>query len=221
MRKTFIFLTKNDEVPSHRDTHDMNHETTDESALGDWESIGLQLLTFTLYWARTHYRWSSGKPLPNGQTPEDLVCDVYSAYVTGQRKINPSVDILVQLKGAIRSVLWNLYTSKEARTTAPTDPEKLVAFMADGNPADEVGDDDYCATFWQRLYEDNQVKRSADLTKFARAIEAGAETIPELTTATGFTVAQAYELRRRLKAVAERVLAALNTEGATHETAKQ
>ena len=199
----------------------MHHESADESSLADWESIGLQLLTFTLYWARTHYRWSSGRPLPNGQTPEDLVCDVYSAYVTGQRKINPGVDILVQLKGAIRSVLWNLYTSKEARTTAPADPETLVAFMAEGNPADAVGDDDYCASFWLRLYEDNQVKRSADLTKFARAIETGAETIPEITAATGFTVAQAYELRRRLKAVAERVLAALNTEGATHETAKQ
>lgn len=199
----------------------MHHENADESLLADWESIGLQLLTFTLYWARTHYRWSSGKPLPNGQTPEDLVCEVYSAYVTGQRKVNPKVDVLVQLKGAIRSILWNLYTSKEARTTAPADPDTLVAFIADGNPADAVGDDDFCTTFWQRLYEDNQVKRSADLTKFAHAIETGAETIPEITAATGFTVAQAYELRRRLKAVAERVLAALNTEGATHETAKQ
>lgn len=199
----------------------MHHETTDESSLADWESLGLQLLTFTLYWARTHYRWSSGKPLPNGQTPEDLVCEVYSAFVTGQRKINPKVEILVQLKGAVRSVLWNLYTSKEAKTTAPADPETLSAFMAEGNPADAVGDDDYCAAFWQRLYEDNQVKRSADLTKFARAIENGAETIPELAAATGFSVAQAYELRRRLKAVAERVLAALNTEGAPHEKAKQ
>lgn len=199
----------------------MNHESADEALLADWETVGLQLLTFTIYWARTHYRWHAGKPLPGGKSPEDIVCEVYAAYVTGQRKINPGVALLLQLKGAVRSILWNLHTSKEAKTTAPADPETFAALMAEGNPADAVGDDDFCATFWSRLYEDNQVKRSADLTKFARAIEDGAESIPEITAATGFSVAQAYELRRRLKVVAERVLAALNTEGATHETAKK
>src|SRR5436190_15528602 len=125
----------------------MHHESENGGPLADWETIGLQLLTFTLYWARTHYRWSPGKPLPNGQTPQDIVCDVYTAHVTGQRKINPDVPLLLQLKSAIRSVLWNLYTSKEARTTAPADPSTLEPFMAEGNPADDVGDQDFCEVF--------------------------------------------------------------------------
>jgi hypothetical protein len=199
----------------------MNHESADEALLADWETVGLQLLTFTIYWARTHYRWHADKPLPGGRTPEDIVCEVYAAYATGQRKLNPEVALLVQLKSAVRSVLWNLHTSKEAKTTASVDPETFVTLMAESNPADEVGDDDFCATFWSRLYEDNQLKRSADLTKFARAVEDGSESIAEITAATGFSVAQAYELRRRLKTVAERVLVALNTEGVTHETAKK
>lgn len=199
----------------------MSHESPPEGTLADWETIGLKLLAFTLYWARTHYGWTPGRPMPQGKTPEDVVCDVYAAYATGQRAVNRDVGPLVQLKSAVRSVLWNLYTSKEAKTTASVPPETLEPFIADGDVADEVADGDFCQIFWLRMYEDNQVKRSADLERFARAIEAGSETIEELTRATGFSVAQIYELRRRLKAVAERVLAALNTEGVSHEPAQQ
>lgn len=196
----------------------MSDRPAEEFTLADWESVGLKLLVFTRYWARTHYRWLPGRPLPQGKSPEDIACDVYAAFANGTRTLNEKTPLMAQLKGAVRSVLWNLHNSKDAVLTTSLSAEEFEALADSNNPAANVEQADFAAEFWRLLYEDVQVKRSADLRKFANAVEAGAESVDAICTATTFSVAQVYELRRRLKQVAERIFQKLNDEqGAPHE----
>jgi hypothetical protein len=63
--------------------------------------------------AARKYRWREGKALPLGKTPEDIVGEVYVSFIKGEgsdgkhikeaRNFDPSKDLMLQLKGAIRS----------------------------------------------------------------------------------------------------------------------
>lgn len=195
----------------------MSPHPKEEFSLADWETIGLRLLVFTRYWARTHYGWRPGELLPAGRSPEDVACDAYAAFASGQRKLNAAVPLLVQLKGAVRSMLWNLHRSKETALSQSMPPADLEPLSTTGDLAADVAGADFCAEFWRQLQADPQVQRSADLLRFAGAVEAGAESVEEICTATRLAIAQVYELRRRLKTIAERIIAKLNEEGEPHE----
>ncbi len=195
----------------------MAEHRTDEFAQTDWETVGLRLLVFTRYWARAHYRWRPGESLPAGKSPEDMVCEVYAAFATGQRVLKAGIPVLVQLKGAVRSMLWNLYVSKDAALTHSVAPGDLESQLASDDVAADVAGSDFCAEFWRQLYLDPQVQRSRDLERFARAVEGGAETVEQIGAVTGLSIAQIYEFRRRLKAVAEKIFTSLNQEGQSHE----
>ena len=190
----------------------MSDSPAEEFTLADWEAIGLKLLVFTRYWARTHYRWLPGRPLPQGKTPEDVSCDVYAAFATGQRELNESVPLMVQLKGAARSMLWNLHNSKEAERSTLLAPGEWELIAAEEDPADAVATNDFYAEFWRLLHSDGQVQRSTDLKHVVEAVASGADTVEEICSATKLSVAQVYELRRRLKSVAEKIFERLNDE---------
>src|SRR6476646_6871939 len=89
----------------------------------NWEDIGLSLLVFTKYWAKTHYFWKEGQSLPEGKTPEEIAKEAISAFWAQIRKWNPKYDVLIQLKGAVRSILWNLHKKKSSKLTASEPPE--------------------------------------------------------------------------------------------------
>lgn len=186
----------------------------------DWKAIGLRLLVFARYWAKAHYGWWDGQLLPGSKSPEDVACEVYAAYSRGERTFSADAPMWVQLKSAVKSVLWNLHQLKEGKLTRAEDPEFFEP-MADGNPGPETAlrSEEFCKRFFELLYADLRVKKNGELRKVIVALENGAQTVAEFVQETGLKTARVYELRRQLKAVAEPVLNKMNREGDSYEQA--
>lgn len=186
----------------------------------NWKLVGLRLLVFARYWAKAHYGWCDGRLLPTSKTPEDVACEVYAAYSRGERKFSAEASMWVQLKSAVKSVLWNLHRLKEGKITRTEEPEFFEP-VADGSPGPEAGlrSEEFCERFFELLYADSRVRKNEQLRKVVKALESGAQTVADFVKETEFTTARVYELRRQLKAVAETVLNKMNREGHSHEQA--
>jgi hypothetical protein len=186
----------------------------------DWKLVGLRLLVFARYWAKAHYGWCDGRLMPTGKTPEDAACEVYAAYARGERKFSAETLMWVQLKSAVKSVLWNLHHLKEGKITRTEEPEFFEP-VADGNPGPEAAlrSEEFCQRFFELLYADSRVKKNSDLRKIIEALENGAQTVAEFVQGTGLKTARVYELRRQLKTVAGPVLNKMNREGDNYEQA--
>src|SRR6266404_3963227 len=191
-------------------------ETEFEKA--DWKSVGLRLLVFARYWAKAHYGWYEGKLLTAGNTPEDVACEVYAAYRRGDRSFNKTDPMWIQLKRSVKSVLWNIHTSKESKITSAEEPEFFEP-ISDGNPGPEavLRSAEFYEQFFALIYADARVKKSSDLRKTIEAFENGEREIAELVKDTGLSTARIYEMRRQLKPVAESALNKMNRDGDSHE----
>jgi len=184
----------------------------------DWKLVGLRLLVFARYWAKAHYGWCDGRLLPTSKTPEDVACEVYSAYARGERKFSSQAAMWVQLKSAVKSVLWNLHQLKEGKVTRAEDPEFFEP-VADGNPGPEatLRSEEFCERFFDLLRADLRVKKNRGLNQMIQALEDGAQNVAEFVKETGITTSRVYELRRQLKEVAETALTKMNREEDIHE----
>jgi hypothetical protein len=186
----------------------------------DWKLVGLRLLVFARYWAKAHYGWRDGCLLPMSKTPDDISCEVYVAYSRGERRFSPEAPMWLQLKSAIKSVLWNLHHLKEGRITRAEQPEFFEP-LADGSagPETTLRSEEFCQRFFELLYADPRVKKSNELRKTIQALDDHAQTVEEFVRETGLTTARVYELRRQLKVVAESVLNKISREEDGHEKA--
>lgn len=186
----------------------------------DWKAIGLRLLVFARYWAKAHYGWWDGQLLPGSKTPEDVACEVYAAYSRGERTFSADAPMWVQLKSAVKSVLWNLHQLKESKLTRAENPDFFEP-VEDGSPGPEAAlrSEEFCGRFFQLLYENSRVKKNGELRKLIAALENQAHTVAEFVKETGLTAERVYELRRQLKVVAEGVLNKMNREENSHEQA--
>lgn len=184
----------------------------------DWQVVGLRMLGFARYWAKAHYGWYDGRPMPGGTTIEDVVCDVYAAFQKGDRHFNDTDGMWIQLKRAIKSQLWNLYTGKKHKALDIEDPGFFDPISDDKQtPEEELRTAEFYEKFFHAMYTDPRVVKSADLKKLIKAFEAGAREVPELVEESGLTKARVYEMRRGLKAVAETALNKLNHDGVGYE----
>ena len=180
----------------------------------NWESVGLRLLVFARYWAKAHYGWYDGEPMPGGNTPEDLVCEVYASFQRGDRHFNDTEGMWIQLKRAVKSLLWNIHTLKKHKAVAVEAPEFFDP-ISDEKPTPEaqLRTAEFYEDFFHALYADPRVVKSEDLRKTVKALENGAMDVCELVEETGLPVARVYEMRRVLKAVAETALTKMNRDG--------
>src|SRR5438045_8001017 len=96
----------------------MNEEELEHLRSLDWSDLGLRLLVFTKYWAKTYYGWSAGPTLPDGKSPDDIARETIGAFWAGVRAWNPKYDVLTQLKSGVRSDLWNLHKKKALKGTS-------------------------------------------------------------------------------------------------------
>jgi hypothetical protein len=184
----------------------------------DWESVGLRLLVFARYWAKAHYGWYEGKAMPGGNTPEDVVCETYAAFQRGDRHFNDTDGMWIQLKRAVKSLLWNIHTLKKHKAVDIEDPEFFDPISDDRpNPEAELRTAEFNQKFFHAIKADPRVAKSDNLRKIVKAFEDGAREVPELIEDTGLTPARVYEMRRVLKAVAETALNKLNRDGVGYE----
>ncbi len=194
----------------------------------NWESVGLRLLVFARYWAKAHYGWFDGKPMPGGYTPEDIVCEVYTAFQLGLtrrddpdesvRHFNSKDGMWIQLKRAVKSVLWNIHKLKKFNAVIVEDPEFFDP-ISDEKPSPEAAlrTSEFCEDLFDAIYLDSRVAKSEDLRKTVKAFENGATTVDEIVEDTGLSVARVYEMRRVLKVVAETALNKINKDGEGYE----
>lgn len=184
----------------------------------DWQSVGLRLLAFARYWAKAHYGWYDGKPLPGGSTIEDVVCDVYTAFQKGDRHFNESDGMWIQLKRGVKSHLWNIHTGKKHKVLDIEEPEFFEPISDEKpTPEEELRTAEFYEKFFHAMYADPRVVRSADLKKLIKAFEDGAREVPDLVEESGLSKARVYEMRRVLKSVAETALNKLNRNGVGYE----
>lgn len=178
----------------------------------DWEDIGQRVLLYARYWARTHYFWTEENPLPGEKSPEDIAKEAISAFWEGLRRLNPNYSVLVQLKGAVRSILWNLHVKKESRLTSPADPEFFDSHL-DGRPtpSDELESKDYERAIFEALYDHERVARSKELTRVVKAFQDGAVSVDDVAEATGIAVKRIYQLRKELKEITAEVTVTVNS----------
>ena len=191
----------------------MSEEELERLRSLDWTDLGLRLLVFTKYWAKTHYFWKEGRPLADGRSPEEIAKDAISAFWASVRKWNPKYDVLTQLKGAVRSILWNLHKKKGTKLTGPEAPEFFDLHFGKGpDPAEEAESEDYCKSIFEALYQHDTVLGNDELFMVVMAYEDGAESSDDVADKTGIAKKRIYELRRQLKDIQQSVLDTLNTE---------
>jgi hypothetical protein len=191
----------------------MSEEELERLRSLDWNDLGLRLLVFTKYWAKTHYFWTEGRPLAEGKSPEEIAKEAISAFWGSIRKWNPKYDVLIQLKGAVRSILWNLHKKKSSKLTAPEPPEFFdLNVDQKPDPAAEAASEDYCKSIFDALYQQDDVIDSDELIMIVMAYEDGAQSVDDVAQKTGFEKARIYELRRQLKDMKQRVLNTLDKE---------
>jgi hypothetical protein len=189
----------------------MDDETISKLSALDWENTGPRLLEFARRWAAMVYGWREGSTLPNGMSIEDVAKDAVAAFATGDRKLNPRFEIVVQLKGAIRSILWRIHRKSGDKLTSAESPEFFDAQLEEApDPAAKLASDDFCSRFIEQLSADEKIVRSTELLRIVQAYAGGAETVEEVAEKTGFGAKRIYELRRHLKEAATRVLRIMN-----------
>jgi hypothetical protein len=190
----------------------MSEEELERLRSLDWNDLGLRLLVFAKYWAKNHYFWTEGRPLAEGKSPDEIAREAISAFWGSVRKWNPKYDVLTQLKGAVRSILWNLHQKKSSKLTAPQPPEFFDLYVGEvPDAATEAASQDYCRAMFEALYKDDAVRNSDELMLIVMAYEEGAETIADVAEKTGIEAARIYALRRQLKDIKQRVLGTLDT----------
>ena len=189
----------------------MDEETLSKLSAVDWDQAAPRLLEFARRWASNVYGWRSGTTLPNGMGIEDVAKDAVSAFATGDRKLNPRFEVVVQLKGAVRSILWKIYRKKGDELTSAESPAFFDMQLDEAlDPAAKVAGDDFCRRFIEQLAADEKVARSPELLGIVKAYADGAETVEDVAEKTRIPVKRVYELRRNLKEAAARILKSFN-----------
>lgn len=163
--------------------------------------------------------------MPGGYTPEDIVCEVYAAFWRGLgnlasegeeptesvRHFNENEEMWIQLKRAVKSVLWNISTLQKFKAVDVEGPEFFDPITDDKpSPEETLRSSEFCEKFFEAIYSDPRVIKNEDLRKTVTAFENGATKVDEIIEDTGLSVARVYEMRRVLKVVAEAALNKIN-----------
>jgi hypothetical protein len=173
----------------------------------DWDDATPRLILFARYWAQTHYRLQPGSPLPGGATPEDIAKEAIEAFALGHRKLNAKYEVFTQLKGAIRSILWNLHQRKDLALTDTHEPEFFEHHLdRKPDPSSQTASNDYYRVLLERLKHEPRVRENRALGLIVAAYADGAETVGKVCEQTKLPIARIYELRRLLKHVTEEVI---------------
>ncbi len=173
----------------------------------DWDDAAPRLILFARYWAQTHYLWQAGSPLPGGATPEDVAKEAIKAFAVGDRKLNANYEVFTQLKGAVRSILWNLHKKIDLALTDAHEPEFFEHHLdRRPDPASQADSNDYYRVLLERLKDEPRVRENHALALIVAAYADGAESVTEVSAKTKLPIARIYELRRQLKQVTEEVV---------------
>jgi hypothetical protein len=152
------------------------------------------------------YGWREGKTLPLGKTPEDIVTDAYVKYITVERRFDPEKDIMLQLKGTVRSLLWALHdkssTKKELLARSEQDANAVVELASnEPTPADRVESADFAKAVVEAVSAHPKIKANEDLRDLIAAFEMDVTEVSEQAEMLGKKNEQITQLRYQLRAI--------------------
>jgi len=176
--------------------------------------------------AARKYGWRDGKTLPLGKTPEEIVTDVYVSYIKvdgtqgqrirGVRHFDSEKDLMLQLKGAIRSALWALTdrASTKNELVARTEEEAarpLAYESPETTPAESAETADFAKAVVEGVNAHPQIKASQDLQDLLTAFELDVTEVDGQADMLGKKNEQISQLRYQLRDITFGVMQKLNT----------
>ena len=161
------------------------------------------------------YRWREGKTLPLGKTPGDIVTDAYVKYITRERNFDPTKDMMLQLKGTVRSLLWALHdkaSTKKELVARSDDEAKAVVELGSNEPtpAENVESADFSKAVVERVSAHPKIKANQDLQDLIAAFEMDVTDVPEQAEMLGKKSEQISQLRFQLRAIILEVIQEVN-----------
>jgi len=166
--------------------------------------------------AARKYGWRDGQTLPLGKTPEEIVTDVYVSYIKGDgtegqrikgvRHFNSEKDLMLQLKGSIRSALWALSDKSSTKNefVARTDEEveqSLGYESTEATPAESVESADFAKAVVEGVNAHPKIKASQDLQDLIAAFDLDVIEVEGQAEMLGKKNEQITQLRYQLRGI--------------------
>jgi hypothetical protein len=173
--------------------------------------VALRLLDYAHRLLERKHGWSPSVMLPGGIDPQNIILEVFERVAAGTKKFNQKHGCEVQLKGMVRSVIYNLYKSKDAtlQTIAITEDEEMnpevEKALVVGGSASLYEGVEHTERFFEILENHPKVKKDPDFGIVIMAYVDGAPGSKEVAEATGIPVARVYEYNRYLTSILREV----------------
>jgi hypothetical protein len=174
--------------------------------------------------AARKYHWHEGKALPLGKTPEDIVTDVYVAYARGAgtsgkrtkgiRHFDPDKDMMLQLKGSIKSAMWALTdrasTKNELLARSEEDTKKVELAPTDPIPDDLVESADFARAVAERVRNHLKIKKGGELADLLALFELETTEVADQARELKKNEKEICQLRYQLRQIYSEVIDELN-----------
>lgn len=176
----------------------------------DWEDIAGKVLVAAIVLAG-RYGWRANSRLPDGSSLEDVVAEAIQDIWADPSRINSKVSLTVQLKGIVRSKLWNHAKSADERLKRSEILEDVAPSLDNGEESVDTHDEFSRAI--DLLLEHPKVKAHSELELVVMALSLGAETAEELSKETGLSTDRMYQLTRELRGIYPSIAHKLQNKG--------
>ena len=135
----------------------------------------------------------------------------------GIRHFDPNKDLMLQLKGAIRSTLWALTqrASSKNEKVADADEESSspIEFApTDQSPAEQADSADFAKAVVKRVMSHPKFKTSQDLQNLVAAFELEITEVPDQAVELRKSAEEVCQLRYQLRQIYSEVIDELNRE---------
>jgi hypothetical protein len=180
--------------------------------------VALRLLDYAHRLLERRHGWSPSVMLPGGIDPQNIILEVFERVAAGTKKFNQRYGCEVQLKGMVRSVISNLYKSKDAtlQTISFSDDEdknpEVEKALTVGGAESQFEGAQHTERFFQILDEHPKVKKDSDFGLVIMAYVEGAAGSKEVAEMTGIPVKRVYEYNRNLTSILREVEAKMKKE---------
>jgi hypothetical protein len=180
--------------------------------------VALRLLDYAHRLLERRHGWSPSVMLPGGIDPQNIILEVFERVAAGTKKFNQRYGCEVQLKGMVRSVISNLYKSKDAtlQTISFSDDEdknpEVEKALTVGGAESQFEGAQHTERFFQILDQHPKVKKDSDFGLVIMAYVEGAAGSKEVAEMTGIPVKRVYEYNRNLTSILREVEAKMKKE---------
>lgn len=175
----------------------MDAHGLDELRSLDWEDIAAKVLAAAIVMAG-RYGWDPDSALPGGKSLEGLVLDAVAEIWENPSRRNPDCPLVTQLKGIVRSKLWNLSQSADERVIRSELNDHA------GRPAPPDGNIEVKDEFdraIELLLAHPKVKKHGELELLVIAMSDGATDVPSLARECELSTDRVYQLQRELRLI--------------------